>query len=238
MPAADPAARDAAPTLAARLAWLLPRGLCQLCALPSGEPLCPACLAQYFGDDGPRCPRCALHAPCGACALAPPRFVRALTLGDYAPPLDRLVERLKFGAQPQLGHWLGTQLARRWAAARLPLPHGVVAVPLAAGRLRERGYNQAWEIARGFATALRLRADAAALARCRDTAAQSTLPRAARAANVRGAFTACVRPGARMLLVDDVMTSGCTLDAAAAALLHAGAAEVVVAVALRTPRPD
>ncbi|OIQ86677.1 orotate phosphoribosyltransferase [mine drainage metagenome] len=111
-------------------------------------------------------------------------------------------------------------------------------MPLGEGRLRERGYNQAWEIARGLAATLHLRVDAAALERCRDTAAQSTLPRAARAANVRGAFTARIRAGARVLLVDDVMTSGCTLDAAAAALLRGGAAEVAVAVALRTPPPD
>ncbi len=224
--------------LVGALARLLPRGLCQLCALPSNTPLCAACLAQHFGDAVPRCPRCALRAPCGACVLAPPRFVRALALGDYTPPLDRLIERLKFGAQPRLGRWLGVQLAQRWHAAGLALPHCVVAVPLAPARLRERGYNQAWEIALGFAAALRLRVDAGALQRCRDTAAQSLLPRAARAANVRGAFVAHARPGTRMLLVDDVMTSGCTLDAAADALLRGGAAEVAVAVALRTPAPD
>lgn len=177
--------------------------------------------------------------PCGACALAPPPFARTLTLGDYAPPLDRVIARLKFGAQPALGSWLGAELAQRWAAARFPLPDGVVAVPLSAGGLRARGYNQAWEIARGFAAALRLNADATVLRRRRDTAPQASLPRAQRAGNVRGAFVAsAVARRMRLLLVDDVMTSGCTLQAAADALLRAGAAEVAVAVALRTPAPD
>ncbi len=221
------------------LAHWLPRGLCQLCALPSRAPLCSACEERYLGASAARCPRCAARAPCGACMLAPPPFARTLTLGDYAPPLDRVIARLKFGAQPALGHWLGALLGQRWAAARLPRPDRVVAVPLSDARLRARGYNQAWEIARGLAATLRLHADATLLGRCRDTAAQSSLPRTQRADNVRGAFVVRGRARlARVLLVDDVMTSGCTLQAAAGALLRAGAAEVAVAVALRTPAPE
>ncbi len=191
----------------------------------------------------PRCPRCARplrHAttPCGGCLLAPLAVRRCVTLADYAPPLDRLVAGLKFGAEPALGRWLGGLLAQAWRGAGLPRPAMVVPVPLSGQRLRQRGYNQAWEIARGFARVLQAPARAALLHRLRDTAPQSSLPLARRAPNVRGVFMAqaAVR-GRRVVLVDDVMTSGCTLDAAARALLRAGAVEVCAAVAFRTPPP-
>lgn len=223
---------------------LRPRGLCRLCALPCEAPLCGACATRYLGVAVPRCPRCARPlprqgAPCGGCLLAPQAMRRCVTLANYAPPLDRLVASLKFGAEPALGRWLGDLLARTWRDAGLARPAMVVPVPLSDPRLRLRGYNQAWEIARGFARALHAPARTDLLRRLRDTEPQSSLPLARRARNLRGAFeaSAAVR-GRRVVLVDDVMTSGCTLDAAADALLRGGAAEVAVAVALRTPAPD
>lgn len=196
-------------------AWwnaLLPGGVCVLCALPCRAPLCEPCLDARMGARR-RCARCALplapppaptDAPppastdastdasrlCPACLRAPPAWRHAIALGDYAPPLDRLVRRLKFGADPMLGRWLGGLLGQAWTASGLAAPALVVPVPLSAARLDQRGYNQAWEVGRGLAAALRRRGDPGLLLRRRDTAPQSSLPLHQRARNVRGAFAA------------------------------------------------
>ncbi len=222
---------------------LLPDTRCRLCAMPCRAPLCGACQCAYRGDTARRCPRCALRLPtraerCGACAGRPPAFVAAVAWADYAAPLDRLACQIKFGGDALLARWLGGLLAQRLrqtppGAAALVLP-----VPLAPRRLRQRGYNQAWELARGVARELGWPSAGDLLLRRRDAAPQSSLPLARRTANVRAAFEARpLAPGTRVLLVDDVMTSGSTAEHAARALLRAGAAEVGVAVLLRTPAP-
>ncbi len=232
------------PAAWSRLGALLPDTRCRLCALPSRAPLCSACQCAYALDPGWRCPRCALPLAaaascCGRCALHPPAWDRAIAWADYAAPLDRLVAQIKFGGDAALARWLGRLLGQRlgaawppqWPAAALVLP-----VPLAAARLRSRGYNQAWEIARGVAASLHWRADCRRLSRRRESPAQSSLPLARRAANVRGAFVAeGLPPGRPVLLVDDVMTSGSTAEHATRALLRAGSGPVLVAVLLRTP---
>lgn len=157
-------------------------------------------------------------------------------LGDYAFPNDRLVLRMKFGAEPAIGRWFGRLLAQRWRSDALPQPDLIVPVPLSRRRLLDRGFNPAWEIARSLARQLGCPADALALRRQRDGVAQSSLPLDARRRNVRGAYAAARRfDGRTILLVDDVLTSGATLDEAAGVLLRSGAAAVSVATALRTP---
>lgn len=222
---------------------LLPEGRCRLCGLPSRAPLCSACQCERPGRW--RCPRCALalHGPlasCGACALRLPCFAGTLAWSDYAAPWDRLVAQCKFGDDAALARWLGRLLGQclraerpGWGPARCVVP-----VPLGPARLRQRGYNQAWELARGLAAELGWPRDCRLLQRRREGQAQSALAGQRRAANVRGAFAAAPLPrGARVLLVDDVMTSGNTAEHAARALLRAGAGDVRVAVLLRTPAP-
>lgn len=160
-----------------------------------------------------------------------------VTLADYAEPLDRLILRLKFGAALPVAGWIAGQLAESLRA--LPdLPDLIIPVPLAPQRLASRGFNQAWEIARPLARRLGVRADATLLTRHRDTAAQLTLDLPARQANLRDAF-ALARPmrldGLHIAVVDDVMTTGATLRAAAAVLKAHGARRVTALPALRTP---
>jgi ComF family protein len=122
------------------------------------------------------------------------------------------------------------------------MPDMLLPVPLAAARLRERGYNQAWEITRRLGRTLRCPAEPHLLLRLRDTPHQLAFPLHRRAANVRGAFA--VEPtrlaevrGRHIALVDDVMTTGATAEEIARALKQAGAAAVAVWVVARTPAP-
>ena len=116
-------------------------------------------------------------------------------------------------------------------------------VPLSGKRLRERGYNQAWELARRLGRALHCPADARLLLRVKDSPHQLALPPAQRAANVRGAFAVEPRRiselrGREVALIDDVMTTGATAAEIVRVLLQAGAARVQVWVLARTPRPE
>ncbi len=224
-------------------AVLRPVGLCALCAMPTRQTLCEPCKDQYLGGIGPRCGHCGLAQPadgltCGICLRLPPPYIRTLTLGDYGVPIDRLIQRLKFSNEPAIGRWLGKLLAAHWRAAGHPRPGLVLPIPLSSARLQQRGYNQAWEMARSFARELRTTARSDVLMRVREMPPQSSLPLALRTQNVRGVFAAPYPFKAQdVVLIDDVMTTGSTLGEAASVLLRAGAATVSVAVALRTPPP-
>jgi ComF family protein len=168
----------------------------------------------------------------------------------YGYPWDRLVAGFKFHAALELANAFAARMleARERAGAVLEEPAGADAaplllpVPLSAERLRERGYNQAWELTRRLGRALRMPTEAALLLRVRDTPHQLTLAPEKRAANVHDAFAIEPRRseeirGRRVTLVDDVMTSGATAAECARVLLQAGAAQVDVWVFARTPRP-
>ncbi len=173
---------------------------------------------------------------CGACRERPPAFDRLLALWSYRPPLDSVVRGLKFGRLDYLGGHLAAALADG-LGDRLAGFDRVVPVPLHWRRRLTRGYNQAKQIARPLAARLGL-PYASPLTRWRATPPQSLLGKADRLANLRKAFRV-PRPGQvrglRILLVDDVATTGATLDAAARTLKNAGAAAVTALVAGRTP---
>ncbi len=181
---------------------------------------------------------------CGSCLRRPPPWSAAVCAEDYAFPWDRLIADFKFHDQPELAQPLAARLAqaasRVLEAGDIAPPELLVPVPLSAERLRERGYNQAWELARRLGADLRIEADARVLLRPVDTAHQATLPRVERERNLHGAFM--VDPaqrgaiaGRRIALVDDVMTTGATLREAALELLRVGAAEVQAWAFARTP---
>lgn len=173
---------------------------------------------------------------CGRCLRRPPRVDRALAVFEYRFPVDRVLVRFKFAGDLAAGHWLGERLAA--AVETAPAPDLVVVPPIDAARLRVRGFNQAIEIAKVVAAARGLALDRGALRRLRATAAQSTLGGSERRRNLRGAFECGRRlDGRHVAIVDDVMTTGATVDAIARALRTAGAGRVDAWVVARTPEP-
>ena len=215
--------------------------------------LCAACRGRLRAP-GNACGRCALPLAastpagflCGRCRAHPPAYDRLLALWSYEPPLDAVVRGLKFGRLDYLGRHLGVALAEAFLAELGPDAEAagvagidrVVPVPLHWRRRLARGFNQAERIARPLAAALG-RPLAQALVRRRATPPQSGLGRPERLANPRRAFRvrrgAGDLAGATILLVDDVATTGATLDGAALTLKRAGAGRVIALVAGRTP---
>jgi ComF family protein len=234
-----------------RLADAALAGQCALCGNLSQDLLCGGCDAQYWNEPRLRCATCALplaasdrrrerediRAHCGACLESPPAFNDTLALADYRAPLDTLAVELKFRARLGAGAAFARRLHALFQDSGLPVPDVIVPVPLSRERLAARGYNQAWAIARPLARSMRVRCDASVAARVRHTSAQSRLDQDARRRNVARAFTISgdVR-GKHVGVVDDVMTSGATLDALARTLKLAGARRVTNFVALRTPK--
>lgn len=220
--------------------WWLPVQ-CVLCGAP-GEgrmDLCGACRAE-LPRLGRACRLCALPLTgadvCGRCQRHPPPFVGAAAVYLYQPPLDALIKQLKFGGRLALARLLGELLAEAWTAARpasLPVDL-VVPVPLHPSRLRERGFNQALELARPLARRWDVPLDWRSAARLRATVPQSDLPARLRRRNIRGAFRVdAAVAGRHVAVVDDVMTSGQTLREFAASLRRAGAVSVSVWVGAR-----
>jgi ComF family protein len=196
------------------------------------EPFCPVC-AGAIDPVPPGCARCGHPGPdalCGACLASPPEFDAVRAGGLFGGPLADAVHALKYGGRPALARPLGT-----WLAARALLSRGavVVSVPLARGRRIERGYDQAALLADAVARAAGARRARAVLRRTRETPPQVGKTRAERARNVAGAFEASRPVSGDVILVDDVVTTGATADAAAGALRRAGARSVVVVALAR-----
>jgi ComF family protein len=218
------------------LAGLLFGGTCFLCRGAAHGMLCDQCQAELPWLPDALCPRCALASPggalCGRCLAEPPHFDATVAALWYRFPADVLVQSLKFRGELALAGVLADLLSRRLRApADLVVP-----VPLSSARLRERGYNQAAEIARRLGKG---RVELELCERARDGRPQVELPFAERQRNVRGAFRVRrVLAGATVAVVDDVMTTGATLNEIARALKAAGAARVVNWVLARTPPHD
>ena len=230
-----------------RQPWRSPwPGRCEVCRCWTADRLCGDC-RRPLTTAVPRCLRCGLRVPAGLsectdCRREPPPFARCVCATDYGFPWDRLIGRFKYEPAPELASLLSTALATAAGQTAAALPQAFVALPLSAARLRERGFDQAWELARRLGASLGLPAHARALERRFDGRAQAELTRTQRLRNLQGAFTvtASARPaveGRHLALVDDVMTTGATAQEAARALLAAGAAQVDVWVVARTPAP-
>ena len=214
---------------------------CAVCGAWPARPLCDACVVR-FAAQRHRCRLCALPLPsgpdvCGGCLHEPPPLDACYAAVAYAYPWSGLVGRFKFSAEPGWAEALAERISAvpgvREEVQRADL---VLPMPLAPRRLAERGFNQALLLARQLA---RDKTESQLLLRLRETGSQTALDRKARRANVRDAFG--VEPlraqevrGGAVLLVDDVMTSGASLHAAAQVLRRAGAQRVSAVVLART----
>jgi ComF family protein len=216
-------------------------GQCAVCHGWPSQPVCDACVAR-FAQPQPRCRRCALPLPaesdtCGRCLAHPPPLDACHAAVSYDYPWSALIARFKF--QGHAGWARNFALLMRsapWVEPALEQADLIVPMPLSRERLAERGFNQALVLARALSPG---RVDSSLLLKVRHTTAQMALQLKDRLANVRDAFAVePLRAGLlrqkRVVLVDDVMTSGASLFTAATVLRQAGAAHITALVIART----
>jgi len=208
---------------------------CQLCG-DSGGPglICTGCAAELPALPA-HCPRCATPIPggalCGECLKHPPAFDRTTALWRYEFPSDRMIQSLKYHARLALAGFFAGMLARK----SLPRVDLIVPMPLHPIRLAGRGFNQAVEIARPLSRLIAIPAESRGVRRVKNTVPQTDLPYGERAKNVRGTFACNLDLSGRTIaIVDDVMTTGATLNELARILKRAGAARVENWVIART----
>lgn len=221
-----------------KIEHLLPAQPCVLCGSMSHDGLwCMACDAALPYLDAPHCPVCALPTPtgevCGHCLTQPPLFSRTTAVFGYSFPLDKLIQGMKYGEQLALAHAFAKKLVQR--IDKNHLPDYVIAMPLHPAKLRERGFNQSLLLAVTVARELHLKLLPNACQRVRDTPPQSALPWKERKKNVRNAFCCDLDlTGKRIVLVDDVLTTGASLNALAEAVSKQGVLEISAWVVART----
>ena len=214
---------------------------CRVCHAWPSQTVCEACVNR-FAQPQPRCQTCALPVPvgvrqCGACIKTPPPLDACLAAVTYAFPWSDLIVNFKFHNQPGLASAFALLLrSAPWVEPALDAADFVLPMPLSKERLQTRGFNQALLLARQLASD---KTDQRLLLRIKDTPPQSSLKRADRLSSLNDVFA--VEPlligqikGARLVLIDDVMTSGASLYAAARVLRAAGAAHITGVVIART----
>jgi len=220
-----------------------------LCGEPAeqGYPLCVACEQELPWLDE-QCLRCALPLPmagltCAQCSRRPPAFDQVIAPWHYGFPLDTLISRFKHNSQWPLGRLMAEMLSlnlRHRFQEGLPKPDLLLPVPLARRRLRERGFNQAGMLGRWLSKALVIESDEQWLLRTRDTPAQQHLDARARRRNLHRAFALASKAaleGKHVAVVDDVLTTGATVQAIAQLLRQAGAHRIDVYCLARTAKP-
>ena len=232
---------------------------CAVCHTWPSSQVCVPCIAR-FSTGQLRCSACAIalsdlsmgtrvqHGLCAGCLRERPSVDTTLVAVDYAYPWSTLITRYKFGDKPGWAPFFAALLLETRGVGQvfsgLEKRDLIIPMPLSAERLHQRGFNQAWELAVALARKSHCNAqlDAQLLLRVKHTQPQTQLRREARLVNVRGAFQldplrADLLTGRRVILVDDVMTSGASLFTAAGILRSAGAAHITALAIARTAAP-
>ena len=213
--------------------WMLPPS-CVLCgrAGVGGRDLCSGCVAElpYIQSS---CARCAIPLPqagtCGRCQQNVSSFDLVYATFSYQPPIAQLIQGLKFNSQLYNARLLGELMAENLSSQHVELPDALIPVPLHAARLRERGFNQALALARPIAKKLALPLAAGCCQRVRSTSAQTGLDAKARRRNLKGAFELVRKLDVtHVAILDDVMTTGSTVEILASTLKQAGVERVDV----------
>lgn len=221
--------------------WLLPnecllcrqsiaanRDFCELCeqALPYLNHGCIRCAAALGGNKR--------STICGTCLKRPPAFQQSHALFTYETPINKLIQQLKYQKRLDLAAALGRLLAQHLSQCNAARPDLLLPVPLHRQRLRQRGFNQALELARPLASAMGIMLDPWIAIRHRNTVPQTGLPPQQRGRNVRNAFQLQKDvSGLKIAVIDDVMTTGHTVNALASSLVRGGAAKVDIWVLAR-----
>jgi len=213
---------------------------CAICKAWPSHAICDACVAA-FGRPAPRCHKCAAVSAlqiCTACLQNPPALHAWWATLSYTWPWVSLIAQFKFQSQPGWArHFALLMQSTPYVADAIEQAQVLIPIPLSSERLSERGFNQSLVLSQQLS---REKTHPSSLLRMRNTLAQSSLPRQQRLTNLKGAFAvapfmAAKLRGQRILLIDDVMTSGATLNAAAQVLKQAGAMHVSALVFARTP---
>ncbi|HVW65809.1 MAG TPA: ComF family protein [Nitrosospira sp.] len=212
---------------------------CALCGIASEASLCVACLNSLPRLPSAHCRICALPVMgsdvCGACITDPPEFDGTVAALSYAFPADALIHSLKYQGNLAMAPVLA-ELFHILAGA-IALPDFIVPMPLHPARLRERGFNQAMEIARSVSRRLGAVLLPEACKRIKDMPSQAGLPWKEREKNIRNAFICEANlAGKRIAILDDVMTTGATLNELAKVIRQRGASEVTGWIIARTLR--
>lgn len=212
---------------------------CMLCAASNGGQLglCVDCLKDLPWHDSAHCPQCALPAldnqHCGHCLNSPPDFDTTQALFRYEYPFDAMLQRFKYNQRLTMADTFGVLLAN--AIQSTTRPDIIIPMPLHPQRLQERGFNQSVEIGRVLAKHLNVKLDLQSCVRIKLAPPQASLPLKERVKNMRGAFRCNTKlDGLRVALVDDVMTTGASLNALASTVKKAGAAHIECWVLGRT----
>ena len=209
---------------------------CLLCASSdaNNQAICVACLADLPWYPQTSCPQCGLASNgmvCGSCLNSQPDFDATNAVFLYTYPVDAMMQRYKYGNMLHLSHIFGQFLAEKVDVSNIDL---IIPMPMHPARLKERGFNQALEIAKVFATN---KLDYKSAIRKKLTPPQASLPFKERVKNIRGAFLVnSDLTGKRIAIVDDVMTTGASLNELAKTLKKAGAVHVECWVIARTLR--
>ncbi|MDH5435281.1 MAG: ComF family protein [Gammaproteobacteria bacterium] len=222
---------------------------CLLCEtrIDSGQTLCPPCLESLPYNHSVTCHYCALpldnpaSTACGHCQLNPPAWDFVLSAFRYSHPIDKLVQAMKFREKLDIAYLLGTLMysviKNHYFLQRRSLPELIIPVPLHTSRLRERGFNQALELARPLSQHFAIPIDAKNCLRTVATTPQSLLSGDDRSRNLKNVFHVKQTLSAQhVVIIDDVMTTGHTIDEITRTLRKSGVQQIDVWLCGRTEK--